>query len=215
VGRRFPFELVGFFDALALTPRASDVVRTAGASVQTGRIMFQSNAIKLIAACAVFTPATVVFSHITLEQGSAEAGAYYKAVLKLPHGCEASPTTAVTVLLPEGVQAARPMAKAGWKTEPKTQTLATPYESHGKTITQNVTQITWSGASVPANFYDEFVFQVKLPQKTGPLWFKVLQTCEQGKNEWVEVPSSGTSTKGLKQPAALLEVKPASHANHH
>ena len=177
--------------------------------------MPHSFAIKVIAACAVFSPVISSFAHVTLEQGSAAAGSYYKAVVKVPHGCEASPTTAITVLLPEGVRSARPMPKAGWTLQPKVETLAVPYTSHGKTISSDVTQITWSGGKLPADFYDEFVFQAKLPEKPGPLWFKVLQTCEQGRNDWVQVPASGTSTKDLKQPAALLEVKPSDHSSHH
>ena len=40
----------------------------------------------------------------------------------------------------------------------------------------------------------------------GPLWFKVLQGCDGGQSDWAEVPASGSSTRGLKAPAALLEV---------
>ena len=46
------------------------------------------------------------------------------------------------------------------------------------------------------------------------MWFKVLQTCEKGSIDWAEVPASGTSTKGLKTPAALLEIIPSDHAGH-
>ena len=35
-----------------------------------------------------------------------------------------------------------------------------------------------------------------LPASAGPMWFKVLQTCEKGSIDWAEVPASGTSTKG-------------------
>jgi uncharacterized protein YcnI len=38
------------------------------------------------------------------------------------------------------------------------------------------------------------------------MWFKVLQTCEKGSIDWAEVPATGASTKGLKFPAALLEI---------
>jgi uncharacterized protein YcnI len=45
-----------------------------------------------------------------------------------------------------------------------------------------------------------------LATKPGPLWFKVVQTCEKGANAWLEIPAQATSTKGLKSPAALLQV---------
>ena len=42
-------------------------------------------------------------AHITLEQPSAEAGSTYKAVFRVGHGCDGSPTRAITVHLPPGV----------------------------------------------------------------------------------------------------------------
>ena len=52
----------------------------------------------------------------------------------------------------------------------------------------------------------------RLPDQAGPVWLKVLQTCEVGQTDWSEVPSAGTSTKGLKTPAALLMIKSDSAA---
>ena len=60
--------------------------------------------------------------------------------------------------------------------------------------------------SIPADFYDEFVWRGTTPTKPGPLWFPVVQSCAKGVSAWVEVPASGTATHGLKAPAALLEV---------
>ena len=88
--------------------------------------------------------------------------------------------------------------------------LVQPYTAHGKTFTEGVTEISWNASSadnaLPSDFYDEFVLRGTTPAKPGPLWFKVVQTCTKGVNAWVEVPATGTSTKGLKSPAALLEV---------
>lgn len=175
--------------------------------------------IKSIAACALFCWAGAAFSHVTLEQGNATAGSYYKATLKAGHGCEGSPTTAFKVFLPVGFQGAKPMPKAGWALVTKIVKLDKPYDSHGKQITQDVAEITWTARApefyLPDSQYDEFVLQGKLPDQAGPLWFKVLQSCEKGANDWSEVPDSGASTKGLKMPAALLEVKAADKAAHH
>ena len=59
--------------------------------------------------------------------------------------------------------------------------LAQPYESHGKTFTEGVLEISWiaQGAenALPDAFYDEFVLRGTTPAKPGPLWFKVVQTC--------------------------------------
>jgi uncharacterized protein YcnI len=53
-------------------------------------------------------------AHVTLEQKQAAVGTAYKAVLRVPHGCGGSPTTAIRVRLPEGVIDAKPMPKSGW-----------------------------------------------------------------------------------------------------
>jgi uncharacterized protein YcnI len=176
-------------------------------------------ATKLIASFALLAGATPAFSHIVLENKSAPAGSSYKAVFLVGHGCRSSATTGVTVQIPAGFVGAKPYPKPGWTVSAQLGKLAKPYDSHGKQITEDVTVVNWKAASpeaaLPDAFFDEFVLRGKLPASSGPLWFKVLQTCENGSNDWSEIPASGISTQGLKSPAALLEVKPAETAHHH
>lgn len=167
-------------------------------------------AIKFIAACALSACATASFPHVVLGEPAALAGTSYRATLRVGHGCEGSPVTALRVMLPAGFQGAKPMPKAGWLLSVKTAKLAKPYDSHGKTITDDVSEITWTATAkehwLPDAYYDEFVLRGGLPATAGPMWFKVMQTCEKGSIDWAEVPATGTSTKGLKFPAALLEI---------
>jgi len=169
-----------------------------------------SHTLKFIAACALSMGAATAFTHIALQDGAAAAGASYRATFRVGHGCEGSPTTAVRVSIPAGFNGAQPMPKPGWTVTTTVGKLAAPYESHGKTFSDGVLEVTWTaqGAAnaLPDAFYDEFVLRGTTPAKPGALWFKVLQTCEKGSNDWSQVPASGTSTKGLKSPAALLEV---------
>jgi copper(I)-binding protein len=166
--------------------------------------------LKTIVACTVGASAFPAFSHIVLETSSAAAGSTYKAVFQVGHGCQGSATTGVTVQIPAGFQGARPYPKAGWALALKKAKLDKPYEQYGKPVTEDVTSVSWKAASkevyLQDAFYDEFMLRGKLPNATGPLWFKVLQTCENGSADWSEVPASGTSMKGLKFPAALVEV---------
>ncbi len=168
------------------------------------------NASKIIASSALCTWATASFSHVALADRSAPAGSAYKAVFLVGHGCDGSATTGIAVQIPAGFQGARPYPKAGWTLAVKKATLAQPYDSHGKPVTEDVSVVSWTAASREAAlqdaYFDEFMLRGTLPQAAGPLWFKVLQTCENGSNDWREVPASGLSTKGLKTPAALLEV---------
>jgi uncharacterized protein YcnI len=165
--------------------------------------------------------AGVARSHVTLETPSAIAGSYYKAALMVGHGCEGEPTHTVTVRLPAGFKGAKPMPKPGWALSIRREPLAQPYTSHGKTITDDVTEVVWTAQSDEARLldaqYDEFMLRGQLPATAGPLWFKVQQRCPSGQLDWAEVPASGMSTKGLKSPAVLLSVEsaaPGEHAHH-
>jgi uncharacterized protein YcnI len=44
-------------------------------------------------------------AHATLERQQAAIGSFYKAVIRVPHGCEGQPTLRVRVQVPEGVLA--------------------------------------------------------------------------------------------------------------
>jgi hypothetical protein len=155
-------------------------------------------------------------AHVVLDEPVASAGAGYKAVLRVSHGCQGSATHTITVRLPAGFRGARPMPKPGWQVAIVRAPLGRPYESHGRTITDDVTEISWKAGSreawLPDTHFDEFVFRGQAPETAGPAWFQVQQLCEKGQWDWAEVPASGTSTKGLKAPAVLLEVQPAAAA---
>ncbi len=166
--------------------------------------------VKVVAVSVVLAGAVPAFSHVVLDQGSAAAGSAYKAAFRIGHGCQGSATIGVSVQIPAGFQGAKPYPKTGWTVSTKLGKLARPYDNHGKAVTEDVTVVSWTTASkeaaLPDAHVDEFMLRGKLPEAAGPLWFKVLQTCESGSNDWSELPSAGTSTKGLKSPAALLEV---------
>lgn len=155
----------------------------------------------------------MVHAHVTFEQPKAPAGTAYKAVFRIGHGCDGSATHTVSVLLPAGFRGAKPMPKPGWTLAVRKAPLAQPYESHGRTVTDDVVEVTWKAASREAwladAHYDEFTLRGQLPDKAQALWFKVQQLCERGEWLWGDVPASGTSTRGLKAPAVLLEVTPA------
>ena len=168
------------------------------------------SSIRFLAAACLFCLASSSFAHVVLQDGAAAANTSYRATFRVGHGCDAQSTTAMRVTIPAGFNGAQPMPKAGWTLSTKIGPLAAPYESHGKKYTEGVLEITWTANgpdnALPADYYDEFVLRGTTPAKPGPVWFKVLQSCAKGANDWAEVPASGTSTKGLKSPAALLEV---------
>jgi uncharacterized protein YcnI len=129
------------------------------------------------------------------------------------HGCEGSATHTVTVDLPPGFRGGKPMPKAGWTVAVRKDRLAEPYDSHGRTVTEDAVQISWRALTREAwladEQFDEFIVRGQAPAQAGAVWFKVRQHCEKGEWNWADVPAQGTSTRGLKSPAVRLDLVPA------
>lgn len=174
---------------------------------------------KTLTAVALACSLGSAFAHIVLDEPVAAAGSSYRAALRITHGCAGSPTTAIRVLVPAGLRGAKPQPKAGWQLSVRKEKLAQPYDSHGRQITEDVVEITWTANSrenwLLNEYFDDFVLRGTLPQMPGVLWFKVLQTCENGSNDWSQVPERGISTADLKSPAILLKVLPAGMGTMH
>ena len=152
-------------------------------------------------------------AHVFLQSGGATVGASYRAVLAVPHGCKNSATTAITVKIPEGLVAVKPMPKPGWSIATKKGAYAKSYDfMHGMKASEGVQEITWTGR-LDNEFYDEFVFTGFLPgelKADAPLFLPVLQTCETGSENWAEIPAAGQDPHALKSPAPMLKLAASS-----
>ena len=101
------------------------------------------------------------------------------------------------------------MPKAGWQLSTTMGKLAQPYVSEGKTITEGVTEVAWSGGKLLDAWYDEFMMQVQLPNTPGnDVYFPVVQDCEKGVNRWIEIPEAGKKADDYKQPAPRVSLIP-------
>jgi periplasmic copper chaperone A len=164
----------------------------------------------LVAAfAAIGTPA---WAHITLERGEAAVASSYKAVLKVPHGCKGSPTTAVRVKIPAGLIAVKPMPKPGWAISMTRGKYEKTYEYfHNAKLSEGVVELGWSGGSLPDEHYDEFVFQGFLAGDLKPettLYFPIVQECAEGVHRWIEIPAGGKPADDLESPAPGLRLLP-------
>jgi uncharacterized protein YcnI len=162
-----------------------------------------------ILGAAVITPA---IAHITLESQEAKVGGGYKAVLRVPHGCGESPTTAIRVKIPEGVIGVKPMPKPGWTLVTATGKYPKTYKFFHAELKEGVTEIGWSGGKLPDAWYDEFVFTGFLSgdlEAGKKLYFPVVQECEQGVHRWIEIPAAGKSREDYPDPAPELKLLPA------
>ena len=151
-------------------------------------------------------------AHVTLETREAAVGAPYKAVLRVPHGCEGAATIALRVRVPDGMIAVKPMPKPGWKIDTVSGKYPRAY-SHLRNakLTEGVTEISFTGGNLPDAFYDEFVFTGFLAgdlEAGKLLYFPVVQECEKGVHRWIELPTAGKPASEYPEPAPALKLLP-------
>jgi uncharacterized protein YcnI len=165
----------------------------------------------LLGLAAAFV-STAGLAHVTLETRQAPAGASYKAVVRVPHGCEGSATTSIRVKIPEGVVAVKPMPKPGWGIDMIKGQYAKPHDSgEGAKASEGVLELAWSGGKLPDDYYDEFVFRAVLAadlEPGKPVYFPIVQECEKGIHRWIEIPAQGKSPDDYPEPAPAVMITP-------
>lgn len=81
------------------------------------------------------------------------------------------PTTAVRVVIPEGLESVTPYVKPGWEITTKTS---------GEGEEAKVTEITWSGGEIAKGLRDAFTFRAMTPSNDTTLAWKAYQTYSDG-----------------------------------
>jgi uncharacterized protein YcnI len=123
-----------------------------------------------IAAGALVLTIGPAAAHVEPEPARVKPGKAVIVAFTPEHGCDDSPITKMTFRVPKGAQDAAPEPKDGW-----TGTTT------GKTI-------TFSGGSMPADDTDAFSISFTAPKDKGVLTWKVIETCEQGVERYIERP---------------------------
>ncbi|MEP9398087.1 DUF1775 domain-containing protein [Mesorhizobium sp. KR2-14] len=170
----------------------------------------------LTAACALTAISNVTaHAHASLEKSEAAPGSY-KAVLKIPHGCDGQATHTVRLEIPEGYVGVKPMPKAGWTLAVEKGDYAKAYKLHGSEVKSGVRAVTWSGGNLPDDFYDEFVVSGTLAgvEEGRKLFFKARQVCDDGEVSWHEEPAEGQDPHSLEHPAPALTILAANGGGH-
>lgn len=168
-----------------------------------------------MAALMLFT--SPALAHVSLEKPETARGTPYKAVFKIPHGCEGSPTHTVRIEIPEGFIGVKPMPKAGWTIKTARGPYARSYGFYHGPLGEGVKQIEWSGGALPDDYYDEFVASGFIAKELTDraLYFKVVQVCDKGELSWSDVPAEGVDAHDLKAPAAVLKIAAGDNADAH
>lgn len=117
-----------------------------------------------------FVSAVPAFAHVTVKPGEIGISQRANFVVSVPTE-EDNPTVGVRLVIPEGVQSVRPNVKPGWNI----QIVKT-----GEGDSERVSEIIWTGGSIPTDQRDEFVFSAQAPAKESTIAWKAYQTYSDG-----------------------------------
>lgn len=178
-----------------MTTSTTRSVRTAGA---------------LAAACGLVLLTTGTASaHVTVTPSSTQAGSYSVLSFGVPHACNGSPTTRVSIQVPTELSTVTPTVHPGWTVEKVTEPLDPPVDDgHGGLRTERVAEVVYTATTpLPEGYRDVLSLQVKLPDTLGEtLYFPAVQTCEVGETGWVQVAQDGQDPDALESPAPAVPI---------
>ena len=165
-----------------------------------------------LAVTAVLTAAGVASAHVTVHPDSYAKGATDGALsFRVPDESDTTSTTKVQLFLPTDHPLLGVLVSPhdGWTAEVTDTKLKTPVRTDDGTITDAVSEITWTGGRIAPGHYEDFdVAFGQLPDDTAQLAFKTLQTYSDGKVvRWIEVAGSGDEEP--ENPAPVLKLTSA------
>ncbi|MEU1180973.1 YcnI family protein [Streptomyces sp. NPDC005820] len=167
-----------------------------------------------LAAAGVLAAAGAASAHVTVHPESYAKGATDGLLtFRVPNEEDTAATTEVQIFLPTdhpllGVLVS---PRDGWTAKVTTTKLKTPVKTDDGTITEAVSEITWTGGRITAGQYEDFdVAFGQLPDNTDRLAFKALQTYSDGKvTRWIEEAAPGDDEPENPAPVVTLTAKGA------
>ncbi|MEU0422562.1 YcnI family protein [Streptomyces canus] len=165
-----------------------------------------------LAAAAVLTAAGAASAHVTVHPDSYAKGATDGALtFRVPDESDTASTTKVQLFLPTDHPLLGVLVSPhdGWTAKVTDTKLRTPVKTDDGTITDAVSEITWTGGKIGPGQYEDFdVAFGQLPDDTAQLTFKTLQTYSDGKVvRWIEEAAQGDEEP--ENPAPVLKLTAA------
>ncbi len=151
-------------------------------------------------------------AHVSVTPDKTAANSYALLTFGIPHGCDNTGTTKMTITLPQELNDAQPTVNPNWTVEKVTETLPAPRkQADGTSITKRTSQIVYTAkAPLDPHLRDALVLSVKLPDAAGKtLYFPTLQNCVKGQTDWKELPKEGQDPHDLEAPAPSVTITAA------
>lgn len=107
------------------------------------------------------------------------------------------PTVSLRLIIPEGVTKVTPNVKNGW-------VITTKTEGEGKD--QRISEIEWTGNSIPVGQKDDFLFSAQVPPVETTVHWKAYQTYSDGSvDEWIQDEKTQNGSES-EHPASTTKV---------
>lgn len=150
-------------------------------------------------------------AHIDIDPSSTAAGSYAVLSFALPHGCDGSPTTSISISIPESVVSVTPTVNPDWTVAKTAVDLAKPItDAEGNTISTRIGQVVYT-AITPMEDGLRTTFDLSVPLSADAagktLEFPVLQTCVTGSTAWDQHAVEGEAEP--EHPAPSIAVTAA------
>ncbi|MEU0601130.1 YcnI family protein [Streptomyces sp. NPDC006393] len=180
-------------------------------TMRTNGALRRAGLVTALAAAGVLTAAGAAFAHVTVHPDSYAKGASDGVLtFRVPNEEDSAGTTKVQVYLPTDhpLLGVLVTPQDGWTAKVTETKLKKPVKTDDGTITDAVSEITWTGGKIGPGQYQDFdVAFGQLPEDTGQLVFKTLQTYSDGKVvRWIEEPQGGDEPEN---PAPVLKLTAA------
>lgn len=162
----------------------------------------------------ILTAAGAAFAHVTVHPESYAKGATDGVLtFRVPNEEDTASTTKVQVFLPTDhpVLGVLVTPQEGWTAKVTTTKLKTPVKTDDGTISEAVSEITWTGGRIRHGQFQDFdVAFGQLPDDAGQLAFKTLQTYSDGNVvRWIEETQKGGEEPENPAPMLSLTAKSA------
>ncbi|MEZ0112969.1 uncharacterized protein YcnI [Catenulispora sp. EB89] len=157
----------------------------------------------------VFASAGLASAHVTIgPDTTAKGGSDVELTFRVPNEEVAANTTKLEVVFPTDhpITGVLPEPTPGWTVAVTNATLPKPVTTDDGTVTQVVSELTWSGGALAPGQYQGFhVMLGKLPDDTNQLVFKAVQTYSNGDVvRWIDLAQAGQPAPDHPAPVLAL-----------
>ena len=151
----------------------------------------------LLGAALVIAAPLAASAHVHVTPDESAAGTSTRLGFSFSHGCEDSPTTAVVLTIPEGVDGVTPVADGAW-------TISRELGDDGIPTQVTYTAVTPIESGISATVSLDVIFASSASGTS--VAFPVLQKCVVGETDWSEVATEGQTEDDLASPAPVVAV---------